>query len=424
MIINDIQKQRRDGCVELSANIKLQSAGSDQFRVWYRFPEEFSPPVTVGDAMLAAFVVPCMLEKEDITVDDVVSKELLGNLPVFQKTISKWFPVLSPVSITVSGTHQKLPVNTSEKQVACFFSGGVDSWYTFLKNKDEISHIICVNGLDIRENDPLWESTKKLVSDVAKEYGKQFVPVETNARFFVDPRRKTWGGDFTGSPYRNSVLTLGGELAAVGMCLQHNISQVFIASSVDSSKEIYFGTHPLLDPLWSTENVLFVEDGFECSRLEKVKALMDESFVLSHLRVCGRNFKGIVNCYACEKCVRMMMSLRVLGKTDLSAYFPKTIDFKLVKRLSLRPSTREYLLEILEEAQKVKDREVVDAIRVALGRRFSFYRLFNRMLDRFVESQCFQRLYRKLSPEWIRHLKNGIKKWLKLDMDQYYKRNK
>ncbi|MCD4728619.1 MAG: hypothetical protein K8R46_13215 [Pirellulales bacterium] len=424
MIITDIQKQGHDGCVELSASIKLQSAGFDQFRVWYRFPEEFNSPVSAGDAMLVAFVVPCMLEKEDIYVDDVVSKELLGNLPVFQKTISKWFPALSPVSITVLGTHQKLPVNTSEKQVASFFSGGVDSWYTLLKNKDEISHIICVNGLDIRKNDPLWRSTKDLVRDIAKEYGKLFVPVETNARFFVDPRRKTWGKDFTGSPHRSHVLTLGGELAAVGMCLQHNISQIFIASSVDSSKKIFLGTHPLLDPLWSTENVLFVEDGFECNRLEKVKTLMDEPFVLSHLRVCGRNLKGIVNCCACEKCTRMMMSLRVLGKTDISACFPKPIDFKLVKRLSLRPTTRKFYLEILEEALKVNDREVVDAIRIALGRRFSFYRLLNRMLDRFVESQCFKRLYMKLSSGSIRYIKDGIKRWSKLDMDQYYKRNK
>ncbi len=37
--------------------------------------------------------------------------------------------------------------------IACFFSGGVDSFYTLLKHREEITHIIFVHGFDIALED-------------------------------------------------------------------------------------------------------------------------------------------------------------------------------------------------------------------------------------------------------------------------------
>ena len=66
--------------------------------------------------------------------------------------------------------------------------------------------------------------------------------------------------------------------------------------------EILFGSHPLLDPLWSTETLAFVHDGCEANRMEKVRRIAESPLLLEGLRVCvDDRGPDVYNCGSCWK---------------------------------------------------------------------------------------------------------------------------
>jgi hypothetical protein len=86
-----------------------------------------------------------------------------------------------------------------------------------------------------------------------------------------------------------------------------------------------FGTHPLIDPYYSSSDLRVHHDGIELSRLDKVRLIADWPVALENLRVCNRFLAyepGKLNCGKCEKCVRTMLELLVLGKLGEAKAFP------------------------------------------------------------------------------------------------------
>ena len=68
--------------------------------------------------------------------------------------------------------------------------------------------------------------------------------------------------------YVNTSWSSGGFLASVGLCLQKVFREVLIAASDTYGQLVPWGSHPHVDPLWSTESLAFVHDGCEATRLE------------------------------------------------------------------------------------------------------------------------------------------------------------
>jgi hypothetical protein len=94
---------------------------------------------------------------------------------------------------------------------ASFFSGGVDSFYTYLKHKadpaeaDRIGSFILVNGFDInRHNTRLWDRALENIKAIAEADQVELVVVRSNIQGLVEPIL-LW--DYTH----------GGCLAAVGL---------------------------------------------------------------------------------------------------------------------------------------------------------------------------------------------------------------
>ena len=92
----------------------------------------------------------------------------------------------------------------------------------------------------------------------------------------------------------------------------------------------------MLDPLYSSTDLRIRHEGFLHTRLSKAKLLADWDVALQNLRVCNK-FKlyrdGVLNCCSCEKCIRTMMELMVLGVLDKSgAFASKEISAELVMK--------------------------------------------------------------------------------------------
>jgi hypothetical protein len=222
----------------------------------------------------------------------------------------------------------------SKKGVSLFFSGGVDSFYSLIKHRDEVENLVLVQGFDIPLADTrTFALAEAQARDAARHFGKRLIVVKTNLHWEQPSVPGGWG------------MYHGAALAAVAHALAPNHVKVYIASSYSYADLHPWGSHPLLDPLWSTESVKIVHDGGE-TRLDKLRLLVQHPEALSRLRVCWENL-GSYNCGLCEKCIRTMLGLRALG-IDHCAAFPDALRPELVRQQELSHDSVLFWRELLE----------------------------------------------------------------------------
>jgi hypothetical protein len=214
-----------------------------------------------------------------------------------------------------------------------FFSGGVDSFYSLIQHRDEVENLVLIHGFDI----PLADSksfalTETQARDVARLFGKRLIVVRTNLHW--EQPRVPGGWKMYG----------GAALIAVAYALNPNHGKIIIASGYSYSDLQPCGTHPLLDPRWSTETLQIIHDGGE-ARINKLRLLVGYPEALARLRVCWEN-EGNYNCGLCEKCLRTMLALRALG-VERCAAFPDTLTPLRVRRQELNDNVVELWRELL-----------------------------------------------------------------------------
>ncbi|MGH7130212.1 MAG: hypothetical protein ACREIV_16705, partial [Planctomycetaceae bacterium] len=160
----------------------------------------------------------------------------------------------------------------------------------------------------------------------------------------------------------------GAALASVGLALAGVVHTVFIPSTSAFVELRPWGSHPALDPLWSTEQVEFVYDGGEARRDEKIRFIASSAAALQSLRVCWENRAGAYNCGRCEKCLRTMIELQLCGALDRTGQFPRVIPAADVRQLTISENCRKYWRRMLDHRHELGNQDLVDAIQVALRR--------------------------------------------------------
>ena len=336
MKISEPRLERRADHIFLSAEI-------DGRELWYKVPP-FVEITRLGDAFLAAALLPAMLKGEPLEIDSAlpVSPRLLEKVKTLQEVFSTWYPLLNRVEVRARTEAAK----RTEGGVCCFFSGGVDSSYTLLTHAEEITHLIFVKGIDMQmENDALWRESLASNQRVAEHYGKTLVPIESNVRFF--------GGKPIGWHFYQ-----GGGLASIALAL--GFRKAFTSATFTYQELFPLGTHPLTDTMWSTEATELVHDGADVVRSEKIRRLAQAPPLLQNLRVCWSD--SGYNCGRCEKCLRTMATLRALGVTTPT--LPRLDSVTPIRRLKIR--TRQNLTraeENLRLASEAGDLALARALR-------------------------------------------------------------
>ena len=138
------------------------------------------------DALLTCALLPAMREALDIVAEGTVSHRLADSFPTIMSIFRAWDPSLHAVEI-----HGAVPAKQSpqvEGRVGTFFTGGVDSFYTFLKHRDEISDLIYVHGFDVGlDNRTLYQKTSAMIQNVATEFNKRYITIESNLGTLLNP---------------------------------------------------------------------------------------------------------------------------------------------------------------------------------------------------------------------------------------------
>lgn len=313
-----------------------------------------------------------------------VSAELLRRLPEIQDIYRHWIPGSTRIPVEAAGQGSEPSVLAAGRGAGSFFSGGVDSYYTLLKHRDAITRLIFVIGFDLPlHKEGLIGRVGTAVGEAAAALGVELIRVRTNLRDFCD-RHVPW------SIYH------GAALASVALLLQADLAQAFIPSTHTYADMFPWGSHPLLDHRWSTEGIRLAHDGCEATRFEKMEAVAQSPVALQTLRVCFRNHGGAYNCGRCEKCLRTMVSLEILGALSRCTTFPGRLDVGRVAALRLGgdPNCLSFVRENLDAAvTRGADGQLVQALRQAM-RSPGVIRRWRRRMKPYFRRDTYLKLFR------------------------------
>jgi hypothetical protein len=355
MRITNWEFKEQINTVEVSADV-------DGFRLWYRLPRSY-PVSRAADPFLAAALLPAMLQggKLEIEAPMRVSPMLLENAFLLQEIHHCWNPEfkLIPISAVTSSAES---LNSG---ILSFFSGGVDSMYTFLKHRNEISHLIFIHGFDFYLDSGTYQKAVERNTSFARGFGKTLIPVETNHYLF----------GYRYNLSRN--LTQGSALASIALLL--GFPRVYVPGSYSYDQLIPLGSHPILDPLWSNESVKIIHDGAEARRVDKVVKIAACESALGNLRVCFDDMNA--NCGTCAKCLRTMIPLKLLGA--FPAPFPPLPPLKIIREMRIGGDIEMiFFKENYDLSRQTGDERLRDALRTVMQRyeRRQLFKEFDKVL--------------------------------------------
>mgnify|MGYP003292627497 CR=1 FL=1 len=310
--INKPYIQEENGYARLCSKIEVDS---DVWDIWYEVEACNKQYLCYekADAFLIGLLPFAMAFNHNIKVIDCpISEKIYWNLiNTFIPALSKYSNYYKFIEIDTDISNQKF----DSFAVATGFSGGVDSFYTYLKNKQKntkdfnITHLTFFNvgacgsygGAEAEKR--FYERIKSFESFVASQK-LDFVKINSNISEHV-----MMSYNFTHS-FRSmsAVLALQKLFKTYYYSADYTLNE-FSFDPYDSS------FYDLLNvQCFSTENTTIYTTGAVETRLEKVEYISEYPETYNVLNVCNTNDH---NCRTCEKCIRTMAdlySINALGK--------------------------------------------------------------------------------------------------------------
>jgi hypothetical protein len=296
--------------------------GRQELKIVVRDHELEVAPPAMGDALLPMALIAAMTRGQTLEVVDQVSPELLENLIQFQLIVHMWYPYLSVVEVKapVFDGETGAPPESSGKR-AQFFSGGVDSLHLAFEDAASLDALVFVGGTDTLHWPPeLRQETVERLSKTAARLSLPLIEVESNFR------------EWATACGRHSDDFLSARLAAITHLLGERFEQWVIAPSI-LDRPVPFWSNSLIDPHWSSGRVLISHPVPARNRAEKIWDLAQEDGLLEELRICmqGQDY----NCGTCRKCMRTLLTLKVLGMADRAPVFTQTPEIpEILQQLS------------------------------------------------------------------------------------------
>jgi hypothetical protein len=251
-----------------------------------------------------------------------------------RQILERWWQLVPPEPALPPATAAR---GRPRRETGLCFGGGVDSLHALRVGGRRIDAVVTVLGYDVALGDAeRCEHAERSARAVAAAAGVKAIVVRTNLR--EHPA-------FTGADWERAH---GGALAAVGHLLTRRIGRLLVAASYPYDHDAPWGSHWLLDSLWSSEVLEVAHVGAELWRGEKLRELVDDPLARRHLRVCWENLAGAFgNCGRCEKCIRTMLVLEQTGWLHAFEVFDQ--EEPLADRVLALGAIPEHLVPIYSE---------------------------------------------------------------------------
>jgi|SRR5690625_5012248 len=286
----------------------------------------------VADAFVSALLMPAIITGQNIVVRAPLSEIFYYNLK-------------NSVIHTICSTYNKSPIaiepealanyNFNPAAVATGFSGGVDSFTTFLKHTSDecpeslrLTHLTLMNVGSYGDTDAAHKNFKKdstRSKAFANEVGIPLVLINSN----IATAYNRDDCDVLRGFSRRLIISL-----ISGILSLQKLFKYYLISSSRTIKEVQLSTTSqqyselLFSSFLSTKNTKIMIAEASMDRLDKIKYIVDNPDVQKHLYVCLAdiynekqnriyNMNGFPNCSECDKCTRTILALEALNKEHL-----------------------------------------------------------------------------------------------------------
>ena len=316
MKISNLNLTREQGNIKASAMVQFEDCSRPDIQVYIKtlksFEKDFWPN---PHAFLVGCLLPAMhMGEKRIYIDTRICPFLKEGLYVAMNILKDW----------TKGKYKPLTIESRpdpgikgqyRHRTGMVMSGGMDSLAALRLNRQNynkthpgyVKDCYLIHGFDIGGvvergmKYHVFERAKEAILRITDDAGAQLIPVYTNIRHLCD-ERVLWLNYF-----------FGAVLASIAHAFSNRIDMMFIGSSYDIPNLHPCGSHPLLDPEYSSYNMRIRHRDYELSRIEKIKIVSQWDVAFNNFRVCLANVPDRLNCGKCEKCVRTMTELTALG---------------------------------------------------------------------------------------------------------------
>jgi len=361
MIVERVARRDVPGRFRVRFEAAVRHDDGRRETVWIGIPGEVdSDAHERGDAWACAFLPLAVSRGEPLRVALPVDPVLLENLRRVMDVWHRWDATLAPVPLECDPA----PPGRAGATDAAFFSGGVDSMFTVLRDRGhlpdedrvELRHLITVHGFDI----PLvargaFRRLSARHRRFAAAHELELLPVATNLR------ETRWAeADW-------ATLAHGAGFAALAHALAPILRSVRLAASSGFRDPRPWGSHPRTDPLFSSARLAIAHDGPEVRRLDKLAYVARDGAALANLRVCWRS-RTDRNCGRCVKCLRTLAGLELLGaRAGATSFHPDAWSLEYLETVAIDgPWDVRELRDLHELAGRTGRWDVQRAIETAL----------------------------------------------------------
>lgn len=322
-------------------------------KLWYRVNKNYADFISdKADTALLALILPAMLSGEEIHVSGSVSERLLYNISgPFQNLIRIVIPALKPITIKA----EELNSSTQKaKGVATGYTGGIDSTSVIIDHTSDskpagfrLTHLLYnnVGGANSRDRDVFMARSSRL-NRQASQYNLPLIITDSNLDSFYS---KELGWQLTHAIRNTSVAYL----------FEKSIGRFYYASTYNYSSIKIQPSHdvgfiePVLMPLLCKESLDIIPSGSESTRPEKTIKYLDHSLGHAKPLVCLKNRKNpdAINCGACKKCKRTLLTIEVAGQLNRYERFFNMDAY--------RKNRKSYIVSVVMQ-QNAFDKEIVE----------------------------------------------------------------
>lgn len=362
MQISDVTHERSGDRTRIAAKVIWEDCGRPPQDLYVETSTCFADGLTQnGSIFLIAGMLPAMRRGERrIAIDGEICPQLRLGLQNVMRLVQNWYG--GPGPIAIEARTQGTTTHTVNRS-AFFFTGGVDSLATLRVNQNLFPRThplafrdgVIVFGLEVDRLEG-FNHVLDVLGRLADGCGITMIPLYTNIRS-LDDDWVFWTDQFESS-----------VLAAAAHTLERRLSSAWIASSYDYPHLHPHGSHPLLDLQYSSASLRIVHDGMALSRLDKVRILADWPQGIRSLHVCNRSERyapGVINCGACEKCLRTLSALLVIDRLDdAHSFASRQVSAELLAtQLEMTPAVYPFWSELVEPLERTGHVELARFVR-------------------------------------------------------------
>lgn len=318
----------------LLADIKDEKQQAES-QIWFSVDNEFADGLftDTADAFVMLMMMVGMKTGQDIRVEAPVSAKLLFNIentiqPIFVKALNGF----KHIHIEAEPYTDKIEGNNG---VGCCCSLGIDSFSSFLKHYGDnvsagyhVTHLTLFNSgqlgdIDVEGAEKNLRETVESLKPFAEEVGLPIVAVNSNLNQLFRPAGITLLQSFIPR-------TLSCALALQKLFGKYLYSSSYSVEDFTMSDTDISHMEQAYVPLISTQNLETVLSNPAMTRVEKTKFIAQFPITEKYLDVCwakqmayGANQTTVYmdqsqsrNCGFCDKCLRTILTLDLMGKLD------------------------------------------------------------------------------------------------------------